>query len=84
MNDIFCRAIVNLPEDESAAILPFLVKHVARPEFTYRHVWAEGDVVLWDQRATQHYAVFDFGANRRSVHRVTLRNSNGAGSPWKP
>jgi len=69
VNDIFTRGIVNLPPDESDAILPFLKRHVQRPEFTYRHRWAEGDVVIWDNRRTQHYALNDF-EGRRVVHRV--------------
>lgn len=72
VNHIFTRRIVNLPEAESAAILPFLTAHIGRPEFTYRHQWQPGDVVLWDNWATQHYALFDYD-ERRVVHRVTLR-----------
>ena len=60
---------MNLPPDESDAILPFLKNHVQRPEFTYRHTWAEGDIVIWDNRSTQHYALDDF-EGRRVVHRV--------------
>lgn len=71
VNEVFTRKIVNLPPDESDAVLPFLMRHVHRPEFTYRHRWAEGDVVIWDNRATQHYAVFDF-EGRRVVHRVGI------------
>ena len=71
VNEVFTRTIENLPPDEAAAVLPFLVRHVQRPEYTYRHRWAEGDVVIWDNRATQHYAVFDF-EGRRVVHRVGI------------
>ena len=69
VNDIFTRGIVNLPPDESDAILPFLKRHVQRPDFTYRHTWVEGDIVIWDNRGTQHYAINDF-EGRRMVHRV--------------
>lgn len=69
VNDIFTRGIVNLPPDESDAVLPFLKRHVQRPDFTYRHSWNEGDIVVWDNRSTQHYALFDF-EGRRVVHRV--------------
>jgi taurine dioxygenase len=71
VNDIFTRGIMNLPPEESLAILPFLLRHVTRPEFTYRHTWAEGDVVAWDNRSTQHYALFDFDG-QRVVERVHL------------
>ena len=69
VNEIFTRRITNLPPDEGEAILGFLLRHVSRPEFTYRHRWHDGDVVIWDNRATQHYALFDF-EGRRVVHRV--------------
>jgi taurine dioxygenase len=77
VNDIFTRGIMNLPPEESNAILPFLIRHVSRPEFTYRHSWAEGDVVIWDNRSTQHYALFDFDG-QRVVERVHV-----AGGPME-
>lgn len=72
VNETFCRGIVNLPPSESEAVLGFLLRHVSEPRFTYRHTWDEGDVVIWDNRCTQHYAVFDF-EGRRVVHRVGFR-----------
>ena len=78
VNDIFTRGIMNLPPDESSAVLPFLIRHVSRPEFTYRHRWADGDVVIWDNRSTQHYALFDF-EGQRVVERVHV-----AGGPMEP
>ena len=72
VNHIFTRSITNLPAQESEAVLPFLLNHAARPEFTYRHRWNEGDVVVWDNWSTQHYALFDFN-EQRVVHRVTLQ-----------
>lgn len=71
VNRIFTRSIVNLPPEESEALLPFLIQHVARPEFTYRHRWAKGDLLVWDNLAAQHYALFDFD-EQRVVHRVAL------------
>lgn len=64
VNDIFTRRITNLPDEESEAVLPFLLRHVGRPEFTYRHRWQEGDLVLWDNWGTQHYALFDYDERR--------------------
>ena len=69
VNETFVRGIVNLPPIESEAILAMLLKHLARPDFTYRHVWSDGDIVIWDNRSTQHIAMADF-AGRRVVHRV--------------
>ncbi len=96
VNDIFARGIMNLPPEESNAILPFLVRHVSRPEFTFRHSWAEGDVVVWDNRSTQHYALFDFEGQRvvervhvaggpMEAYRIDAGSSNGetaTDGPW--
>lgn len=71
VNRIFTRSITNLPPAESDALLPFLIQHVTRPEFTYRHRWTTGDVLIWDNWSTQHYALFDF-TEQRVVHRVGI------------
>ena len=34
--------------------------------------WAAGDVAIWDNRATQHYAINDYGDQPRVVRRVTI------------
>jgi taurine dioxygenase len=46
--------------------------HVIRLENTVRWRWQQGDVVIWDNRATQHYAINDYGDAKRVVRRVTL------------
>lgn len=71
VNRIFTREITNLPPDEAEAILPFLLGHVSRPEFIYRHRWQDGDLLVWDNWATQHYAVSDYD-ERRIVDRVAF------------
>ncbi len=48
-------AYVNgLSLEESEALLDELWAHAAQPQFCYEHVWAVGDVVIWDNRATLH------------------------------
>jgi len=34
--------------------------------------WRPGDIAIWDNRATQHYAVADYGDLPRLMHRVTI------------
>ena len=49
----------------SEALLDELWAHAARDEFTYRHVWSVGDVLMWDNRATLHRRdLFDQEARR--------------------
>lgn len=45
---------------------------ITKPEHTVRWNWQVGDLVIWDNRATQHYAVNDYGAAERRVRRVTV------------
>ena len=46
---------------------------MTRLENTVRWRWQAGDVAIWDNRATQHYAVDDYGTQDRVVRRVTLQ-----------
>jgi taurine dioxygenase len=57
-----------------------LYHHCERPEFTCRFHWAPGSVAFWDNRATLHYALDDYGTAVRIAHRVTLRGDR----PWGP
>jgi len=49
--------------------------YVTRPENTIRWHWRMGDVAIWDNRATQHYGVRDFGDQRRVMRRISLKGS---------
>lgn len=54
------RGIIGLTDAESAALLGFLNDHAQSPEFVYRHRWSVDDLVMWDNRCTQHIALPDF------------------------
>ena len=49
-----------------------LQNRITRLENTIRWTWQPGDVAIWDNRATQHYAVADFDDQRREMRRVTV------------
>lgn len=68
----FVKNFVGLKSSESAALFQLLQDRVIRLENTLRWAWTPGDLVIWDNRATQHYGIADFGDHKRSVHRVTL------------
>jgi len=57
---------------ESRPLLDFLYEHSTNPDNMYRHMWQEGDVVMWDNRCTMHYAVHDYGDAERILNRVTM------------
>lgn len=68
----FVRQIQGLSTTESDDIIRLLQSYVTRPENTVRWRWQVGDVAFWDNRATQHYAVYDYGDQPRHVQRVTI------------
>ena len=69
--------IVGLPDNESQAILADLREHILKPEFVYRHQWAVGDIVMWDNTSCVHKAINDYAwpKHRRHMHRTTLANN---------
>jgi len=67
-----CTNFENMTVAESRPLLDFLYQHSARPDAIYRHMWRPGDVVLWDNRCTMHYAVHDYGSEARNLNRVTI------------
>ena len=73
VNPGFTSHIEELERDESDALLGFLFRHSVLPEHTVRYHWSAGDVGFWDNRATQHSVVGDYGDQPRVIQRVTLR-----------
>ncbi|WP_327321631.1 TauD/TfdA family dioxygenase [Streptomyces sp. NBC_01210] len=68
----FAQSLVGLSPSESRDILRILQSYVTRPENVVRWTWAPGDLVLFDNRSTQHYAPDDYGDLPRLLHRVTV------------
>ena len=68
----FTTHINELTDTESEALLRFLFAHATHPNFHVRWHWQAGDVAIWDNRATQHFANFDYGAAHRIMHRATV------------
>jgi taurine dioxygenase len=73
VNSVFTTRINELTEAESDAVLRFLFAHVTRAEFQCRFHWRANSIAFWDNRAVQHYAVWDYYPNVRSGRRVTIR-----------
>ncbi|MFQ2244519.1 taurine dioxygenase [Aeromonas enteropelogenes] len=72
VNEGFTTRLPNLPTQESEALLAFLFRHIARPEYQVRWRWRENDIAIWDNRVTQHYANADYLPARRIMHRATV------------
>ncbi len=69
VNTVYTRFIRGVGPLEAQMLLDLLLRHMQKPEFAFRHRWTEGDLLLWDQQAVQHYAVND-ASERRVVHRI--------------
>ncbi|BBZ60882.1 taurine catabolism dioxygenase [Mycolicibacterium monacense] len=68
----FIKQFVGLGVAESTALLALLQNRVTKLENTVRWSWEPGDLAVWDNRATQHYAVADYDDQYRRLSRVTL------------
>ncbi|WP_435837886.1 TauD/TfdA dioxygenase family protein [Streptomyces chrestomyceticus] len=72
VNTSFTTRIVGWERAESDRMLRLLFQQAHVPEFQVRFRWRAGDVAFWDNRATQHYAVNDYGTGRRVAERVAI------------
>ena len=72
VSEHFTTRIVDLPEDESRALLDALFAHSVRAEHCYRHEWREHDLVFWDNRSLMHLAAGTPDHLRRKLYRTTI------------
>jgi taurine dioxygenase len=72
VNSGFTTRIEGLGEKESRALLDMLFDHVRTPEFQCRFRWQQNSVAFWDNRSTQHYALWDYFPHSRLGYRVTI------------
>lgn len=72
VNDCYVKGIDGWTVDEGRPLLDSLYPLFGRPEYTYRHKWQVGDLLIWDNRAVQHRAVGDTDGQARDLHRVTV------------
>ncbi|GAA4556793.1 TauD/TfdA dioxygenase family protein [Planotetraspora kaengkrachanensis] len=68
----FVRSFEGLSSADFQDLFALLQRHITRLENTVRWTWRAGDIAIWDNRATQHYAVADYDDLPRLLHRITL------------
>ena len=73
-NPGFTAHIEGMTASDSRSFLGFLFDHIIRPEYQVRFRWTRGDVAIWDNRCTMHYALGDYAPQRRIMHRITVTN----------
>lgn len=68
----FVDRIVGLSRGESRDVLRLLQNHLTKPENVLRWAWSPKQLVLFDNRITQHYAVDNYDDLPRRLNRVTV------------
>jgi taurine dioxygenase len=56
----------------ASQLLSYLISQAYIPEFQVRWRWQPGSVAIWDNRATQHYAVMDYPPCHRKMERAGI------------
>jgi len=80
----FVKQLTGVNQAQSFDLLRAFAEVVAKPENTVRWKWTAGDVAIWDNRATQHYAINDYADSPRIVHRVTVAGTIPVGKDGRP
>ena len=76
-NNAYVRDLAEIDTGDmsTGALLHRMHDHSTDHRFTVRHRWRDGDLVIWDNRSTQHLAVNDYGGHRRELHRTTVEGT---------
>ncbi|MFT5132632.1 MAG: taurine dioxygenase [Gammaproteobacteria bacterium] len=79
VNRGFTSHINELTPKESRNLLDFLFVHIEDPFFQLRFRWEPHSVAFWDNRCTQHLAIWDYFPQLRSGYRVQLEDASMVG-----
>ncbi|MGI9386999.1 MAG: TauD/TfdA dioxygenase family protein, partial [Methyloligellaceae bacterium] len=78
-NRFFTTNFTGMTAEESAPLLELIEAHATVPENIYRHRWQPGDTLIWDNRCTMHFAVYDYDPSEpRRMHRTTAAGDRPA------
>lgn len=80
----FFKRFVGFNSRDSRRLFELFQEHITEWENVVRWQWAEGDVAIWDNRATQHRAINDYGDELRVATRVTLAGDVPVGVDGRP
>ena len=72
-------AIEGMEQSAAQELLARLMEQATRPEYRYSHSWQQGDVLMWDNRATMHRGRPWRGSEARSIVRITISASEQDG-----
>jgi alpha-ketoglutarate-dependent 2,4-dichlorophenoxyacetate dioxygenase len=77
--------ILGRPVEEGRALLRELLEFATQPQFVYRHVWRQHDLVMWDNRCALHRGrPWDERRFRRVMHRTTVAGAGPTAVDGRP
>ncbi len=62
------QLFAGMTAEESRPLIDFLCGHARRPQFIYRHQWQKNDVLMWDNRCTNHNALGNYDRRNKVRH----------------
>ena len=62
------------PLEKGRTLIERLNKHITDYKYIYKHSWKRNDLVIWDNRSTQHKPINDFMGHHRKMFRITLQD----------
>jgi taurine dioxygenase len=80
----FARSVPGLSPAAGRDLIRALQDYVTKPENTVRWQWRAGDMAIWDNQATMHYAILDYGTARRRGERLTVVGETPVGPDGRP
>jgi alpha-ketoglutarate-dependent 2,4-dichlorophenoxyacetate dioxygenase len=73
---VHIREVLGLSVAEGRILISDLIEHATEPQRRYRHIWQEGDLVMWDNRITLHRGRHFPLEQRREMRRTTTLDLN--------
>lgn len=73
LNKVYVQRFDGWTAEESAPLLQYLYSLLDKPEFGMRATWHTNMLLMWDNRFTQHRAIFDYAGQRRLLVRTTIQ-----------
>lgn len=84
LGNTFVTRFAGYDAPQSLRLLEIFQEYITRPENTVRWRWQLGDVAIWDNRATQHRSVADYGGEPRQLRRSTVHGVVPVGTDGRP
>ena len=69
---MYTTGIEGMDPDEARALLARLTMHATHPNFTCRLRWEPDMIAIWDNSATQHFAINDYPGARRQLFSTSV------------